>query len=335
MDELQSYKDARMRQKDKTVASIIAKRDQQISDTKVKLQEDLKTADKKISSFHKNPIPEFKSVFRKKSVQKSNRSKQSAGKNNSIKNKSKPKFKLIKFFIILVFFPFYVIGFLIRFIILLVRRIAARHHNKNIDSKISSMKKKKAGLIGAAQSKIKYFEEQAMKDSETAKMEAKRDIKLKEKEIEEKIFSIKDAYDKEVEQFYKRLTENPAKISPLVDHIMNVFKSMDYTVKHEPLIILDLKFEVTKEQLKFDFDEPDPRTGRKKIEDDERNLLFFKEGLSNLTKDSECEGMAMALAQIAKEKMEEISPTMMVTFDQNNTTVIIHTKDINPNGRLL
>ena len=106
-------------------------------------------------------------------------------------------------------------------------------------------------------------------------------------------------------------------------------------MKHEPLIKLDLKFEVTKERLIFDFDESDPRTGGKKIQEEERNLLFFKEGLSNLTKDSECEGMAMALAQTAKEKMEGTSPTMMVTFDLTGAVVTIHTKDINPDGRLL
>ena len=345
-DEMQTYKKERMLLCDNAVASILADKEQQINTTDTKLRNALKLADTEILSFRRKLTPKFKPIvfppFFKKPLENNSGRKQTSKRSKAAK-KQAPKYRLIVFlsncFLWLICLPFVVIFNLIYFIIYLTKIAVIRRYNKKIECRIAVLQKEKIRSTNTAKAKNRSLNEDAVRQIEKARNEAKKDILQKEQKIKEDICNIEKTYEKDVDKFCKGFMTCPDKISFMVDYILKVFNLSYSKVKSEidqaPLIKSNMKFRVSKEQLIFDFDNHDSETNRKRSDENSKNLQFYKKGFPNLENDSQCEGLARALALMIKKKMEDLSPTMMVTFEQLKTTVNIHTKDINPEGRLL
>ena len=336
LDQFESYKSDRLLKCGKLVATINQKKDQQIDQVNTKLKSDTQDIDNTLRSLNKTP---------------------------------KPHFNVILMFVLAIIIGAIagfaardsgtggiggLAGAVIYIIIHFMSVNAANGNNQSVDNQIISLEEKKIKLAETAKLEIQRLIKQATADSEKANIDAKRDIEKEEMRIKSeisKIYSASDqqtvkeinAYNSEMNAFASNLMNNLDKLSPMVDYVISVFQGMDSQVKHEPIINLNLKFEVSKTELIFDLynQKPEPRSKNYRnyqydnSQSESQNYNFFKEGFRNLAKDYECEGLAKALVLLTKAKMEKIYPTMMVSFDHLDSLVIMHFKDINPNGRIL
>ncbi len=343
LDQFESYKSDRLLKCDKLVTAINQKKDQQINQVNAKLKSDTQDIDNTIRSLNKTPEPNFNVILMLALfIISSIAGCAVASSTNSFKESL--TFGLIGGSVVAVIYV------IIHFMCV----SAANGNNQSVDNQIISLEDKKTKLAETAKLEIQRLLKQATADSEKANIDVKRDIEKEERRVKSEIFKIYsacdqqtvkeiNAYNSEMNAFAGNLMNNLDKLSPMVDHVISIFKGMDSQVKHEPIINLDLKFEVSKTELIFDLynQKQEPRSKNYRnyqydnSQSEDQNYNFFKEGFRNLAKDYECEGLAKALVLLTKAKMEKIYPTMMVSFDHLDSLVIMHFKDINPNGRIL
>lgn len=215
--------------------------------------------------------------------------------------------------------------------------VASGISRKNKEKKISALEDEKDRIESDAENEIEILNENLDAESKKIIEELQQEFAREERKLKDAILKIYnaadqqtvkelEAYDREMNAFANNVLSQNAKFSPMVDAIVNVFKDLKAEVKYETLIKFDLKYKVTPTEIIFDCGSSQQSS---------RNYNFFKEGFSELSKDSECEGMAKALLMLTKTRIAKISPTMALSFDHIDSQVTVHFKGVNPNGRPL
>lgn len=212
--------------------------------------------------------------------------------------------------------------------------------NKRNASKMSALEEQKEKLEENAENEIQRLKEKAEADTKKAQAEVQETIDREARKLNDEIRKMYDAadqqtvreltaYDHEMNIYSNNVLGDAKKYYPIVEAIESVFQDLRAEVKNESFIKFDLKYKVTRTEVEFD-------CGNKQgSQQGNRNYNFFKEGFSELSKDSECEGMAKALLMLTKAKISKTAPTMTMSFDHVDSQVTIHFKGVNPNGRPL
>lgn len=205
-------------------------------------------------------------------------------------------------------------------------------------ARIYSGKRKKTSFRSRKdkiQSEIKALEKQERDESKKIKETAEGEIKQEALRCKEEINKIREntaaktkkeiaVYEQEVDKSFKQFMNEQQQLLPIAQRVVEVFNSIDYTPEREPVIKLDLNFEISKTRIIFNPDNQNPES-----------LEFYRQGFRALNNDSECEGLAKAVAVLTGTEMVKTTPIMIVSFDQVDAKITLHTKRINPNGRLL
>lgn len=149
-----------------------------------------------------------------------------------------------------------------------------------------------------------------------------------EREIEEKIREQIELYDENVKNTCNSLVSNPLKIESMIEYSLGMFKRM---ISHadsdsnKKFIECNFTYIVTTTEIKYLYDSEytNPRD----------DFNFAKQRFRNLNKLYECEGLALALAEIMLNEMKKIySPdTLNITIGNVDSKVTMEFKAPNEN----
>lgn len=310
LDQFELYKNDQKEKCDRIIASINQQRDEQIKQVEIQRKKDLKAADKSMSSVRGGgatfPIGMIIS-----------------GVISAFACYVDPALGGIAF----------IFGSVISWVI-------SSASNKRNAQKVEALDEQKEKLEEDAENEIQRLKDNAEAEARKARADVQETIDRETRKLKDEIRkmygaadqqSVKEltAYDHEMNIYSYNVLGDAKKYSPIVDAIENLFQDLIAEVKNESFIKFDLKYKVTRTEVEFDCGSiQGSQQGNK-------NYNFFKEGFSELSKDSECEGMAKALLMLTKARISKIAPTMMMSFDHLDSEVIIHFKGVNPNGRPL
>lgn len=156
-------------------------------------------------------------------------------------------------------------------------------------------------------------------DKEIQKVFADADAKTR-KEIQ--------AYDAAVKVTYEKIMKNPGVVQSMVAHNVKMFQRMvshANTASHMKFIEAPFTFEVRTTGIYYYY-----QSNYTNPQDD---FDFHKERFRPLQKDTECEGVAEALARMTITEMKKLYPpnSLNITVSHNDATVTLHFKAANKN----
>lgn len=137
-----------------------------------------------------------------------------------------------------------------------------------------------------------------------------------------------DRYDKDVQQYCKTILKKADTISPMVERTTTMFQRM---VSHADassnirFVEADFTYTVNKFGITYSY--------QSRYTNPQDDFNFDKERFRNLTLDTECEGLAQAIAKLTVKKMMGLYPpnSLHITLSHIDAAVTLHFKAANKN----
>ena len=137
-----------------------------------------------------------------------------------------------------------------------------------------------------------------------------------------------NAYDYEVKQYCQRVLQKEDAITSMVQHNTDMFQRM---VSHADagsnmrFVESDFTFKVQRTGIMYSY--------QSRYTNPQDDYNFDKQRFRNLSSDSECEGLAQALAKLTIKKMMSLYPpnSLHITVDHIDAEVTMHYKAANKN----
>lgn len=137
-----------------------------------------------------------------------------------------------------------------------------------------------------------------------------------------------NAYDAEVKMYSQKILKNAESISPMVDHVVNMFQRMISHADagaHMRFVETDFTYQVLTSGINYSY--------QSRYTNPQDDYNFNKERYRDLKSDAECEGLAQALAKLSISKLKTLYPANSVTTSVSHidAKVTIHFKGANAN----
>lgn len=185
-------------------------------------------------------------------------------------------------------------------------------------------------LIGAGLGFLAYFLFNKSADVRRKNLEkaAEREIQKAYNEADQRTMQQINAYDNEVKQYCQRILQKPDTVSSMVQHTTSMFQRM---VSHadagtnKKFIESDFTYKVNNSGITYSY-----QSSYTNPQDD---FNFDRQRFRNLNSNSECEGLAQALAKLTTKEMKRLYPpnSLHITVKHTDAQVTLHFKAANKN----
>ena len=137
-----------------------------------------------------------------------------------------------------------------------------------------------------------------------------------------------NAYDNEVKVYSQKILRNAESISPMVDHVTNMFQRMISHADsgaHMRFIEADFVYQVINTGITFSY--------QSRYTNPQDDFNFNRERYRDLKSEAECEGLAQALAKLTSSKMKALYPanSMKISVNHIDAKVTMHFQGANAN----
>lgn len=174
----------------------------------------------------------------------------------------------------------------------------------------------------------KYENKEAETKRNQLEISARQQIEEAFAEADRKTQMQIDRYDKDVKQYCGVILKKADTISPMVDRTTAMFQRM---VSHadassnKRFVEADFTFTVCMDSIKYSY--------QSRYTNPQDDFNFDKERFRNLTLETECEGLAQAIAKLTVKKMKGLYPpnSLNITLDHSDAAVTLHFKAANKN----
>lgn len=137
-----------------------------------------------------------------------------------------------------------------------------------------------------------------------------------------------DRYDKDVQQYTQTILRKAETISPMVDRTVSMFQRM---VSHADassnirFVEADFTYKVNRNGITYSY--------QSRYTNPQDDFNFDRERFRNLNLDTECEGLAQALAKLTIKKMMGLYPpnSLNISLSHIDAAVTLHFKSANKN----
>lgn len=158
--------------------------------------------------------------------------------------------------------------------------------------------------------------------------EAENEIQRAFTEADQRTVQQINAYDNEVKQYCQRILQKSDAISSMVQHNTNMFQRM---VSHADagsnmrFVESDFTFKVQTTGIMYSY--------QSRYTNPQDDYNFDKQRFRNLNSNTECEGLAQALAKLTIKKMMSLYPpnSLHITVSHTDAEVTMHYKAANKN----
>ena len=158
--------------------------------------------------------------------------------------------------------------------------------------------------------------------------EAEREIQNAYTEADRRTVQQINAYDNEVKQYCQRILQKADSITSMIQHNTNMFQRM---VSHADagsnmrFVESDFTYKVVLTGIMYSY--------QSRYTNPQDDFNFDKQRFRNLNKDTECEGLAQALAKLTVKKMMSLYPpnSLHITVSHIDAEVTMHYKAANKN----
>lgn len=158
--------------------------------------------------------------------------------------------------------------------------------------------------------------------------EAEREIQRAYNEADQRTVQQINAYDAEVKQYCQRILQKADTITAMVQHNTDMFQRM---VSHADagsnmrFVESDFTYTVTLAGITYSY--------QSRYTNPQDDFNFDKQRFRNLNRDTECEGLAQALAKLTVKKMMSLYPpnSLHITVSHIDAQVTLHYKAANKN----
>lgn len=158
--------------------------------------------------------------------------------------------------------------------------------------------------------------------------EAENEIQRAYTEADQRTVQKINAYDNEVKQYCQRILQKSDTISSMVQHNTNMFQRM---VSHADagsnmrFVESDITFKVQTTGIMYSY--------QSRYTNPQDDYNFDKQRFRNLNSNTECEGLAQALAKLTIKKMMSLYPpnSLHITVSHIDAEVTMHYKAANKN----
>lgn len=158
--------------------------------------------------------------------------------------------------------------------------------------------------------------------------EAEREIQNAHNEADKRTVQQMNAYDNEVKQYCQRILQKADTITSMVQHNTDMFQRM---VSHADagsnmrFVESDFTFKVHVTGIMYSY--------QSRYTNPQDDYNFDKQRFRNLNSDTECEGLAQALAKLTIKKMMSLYPpnSLHITVSHVDAEVTMHYKAANKN----
>ena len=186
------------------------------------------------------------------------------------------------------------------------------------------------GLVawGIANASVNSFNNEQDQKRQTLQEEAERRIRDAYSQADQQTQSEINAYDRDVQQHCQRILSKRESVSPMVDHVVNMFQRMISHAdsgSHMRFVEADFTYQVINTGIKYQY--------QSRYTNPQDDFNFNKERYRDLSTPAECEGLAQALAKMVISKMKQIYPpnSINITLDHIDASVTMHFKGANKN----
>ena len=179
-----------------------------------------------------------------------------------------------------------------------------------------------------SRSSTKNYNNEIDNKKRTLQQQAENDIRRAYDEADRQTQREIAAYDAEVKSYSQKILRSPESISPMVEHATNMFQRMISHADsgaHIRFIESDFTYLVRNTGIVYSY-----QSNYTNPQDD---YNFNKERYRDLKSDSECEGLAQALAKLIIAKMKALYPanSINITVSHMDARVTMHFKGANKN----
>lgn len=192
-------------------------------------------------------------------------------------------------------------------------------------------------FLGAIAGVITYFclnlwvsSENSSAEAEKKRLtqEAENEIRKAYDEADRKTVQQINAYDNEVKQYCQTILQKASSISSMVQHNTDMFQRMVShadTGSNKRFVETDFTYKVINTGIIYSY--------QSRYTNPQDDYNFDKQRFRNLKSDSECEGLAQALAKLTTKKMMSLYPpnSLNITVSHVDSEVTLHYKAANKN----
>ena len=137
-----------------------------------------------------------------------------------------------------------------------------------------------------------------------------------------------NAYDNEVKVYSQKILKNAESISPMVDHVTNMFQRMISHADsgaHMRFIEADFVYQVVNTGITYSY--------QSRYTNPQDDYNYNRERYRDLKSEAECEGLAQALAKLTASKMKTLYPanSMKISVSHIDAKVTMHFQGANAN----
>ncbi len=187
---------------------------------------------------------------------------------------------------------------------------------------------RKRQLEIAAETEIERMEAEAEVKIRRLEADANSDIQKLYDEADRQTMQQIDAYNNEVKQYSKRILQKADAIASMVQHNTDMFQRM---VSHADagtnmrFVESDFTYKVTMTGIMYSF--------QSRYTNPQDDYVFDKQRFRNLNSNTECEGLAQALAKLTMKRMMSLYPpnSLHITVSHIDAEVTMHYKAANKN----
>lgn len=167
-------------------------------------------------------------------------------------------------------------------------------------------------------------------DNQKARLQqqAEADIRIAYDEADKRTQREIAAYDAEVKTYCQKILKNSDTISSMVEHVTNMFQRMISHADsgaHMRFIESDFTYQVQNAGITYSY--------QSRYTNPQDDFNFNRERYRDLKTESECEGLAQALAKLVIAKMKTLYPANSINISLNHmdARVTMHFKGANKN----
>ena len=174
---------------------------------------------------------------------------------------------------------------------------------------------------------IRSKNSEAMARKATIERAAQRRIQEAYDEADRKTVQQINAYDDEVVQYSQRILQKPEAVNPMIQRNTDMFQRM---ISHADsgsnmrFVETDFTYRVVRTGIMYSY--------QSRYTNPQDDFNFDKQRFRNLNSDTECEGLAQALAKLTISRMKKIYPTLSsISVRHVDAEVSLHFKMPNSN----
>lgn len=181
---------------------------------------------------------------------------------------------------------------------------------------------------GIANASVKNFNNEQDQKRLSLQAEAERKIRDVYIQADQQTQAEINAYDRAVQQHCQQILSKRESVSPMVDHVVNMFQRMISHADSGPhmrFVEADFTYQVVNTGIRYQY--------QSRYTNPQDDFNFNKQRYRDLSTPAECEGLAQALAKLVISKMKQTYPpnSINITLDHIDASVTMHFKGANKN----